>query len=1300
MVDPRLNEIRELLPSVVKADLPRLRARLHGLHRAMKTGRMRGRAVESLTEAVLRSARTREARAAWRPTIAYPSELPVSQRADELRALIEQHQVLVVCGETGSGKSTQLPKLCLELGRGVDGTIAHTQPRRIAATSIASRLAEETLLPLGKAIGSKVRFSDNAPPEALVKVLTDGMLLAETQGDRFLSAYDTIIIDEAHERSLNIDFLLGLLKQLLPQRPDLKVIVTSATIDPQRFSEHFDNCPIVEVSGRTYPVEMRHHEPALDDRTGEPDYAKAIVEGVQELGQSLGPTGDILVFLPGEREIREAADALRKYAVRERLSDEVLPLYARLSAAEQQRAFRPAKHRRIVLATNVAETSITVPGIRGVIDTGIARISRYSARNRLQRLQIEPISRASADQRAGRCGRIGPGVCIRLYSREDFERRSRFTDPEILRSNLAGVILQMRALGLGRIDRFPFVEAPDARMIREGERTLHELGALDEAGELTGIGRDLARLPVDPRIGRMVLAATELGCLGEVLIIASALAVQDPRERPAERAELADEAHKSFESPESDFLTSLRLWELFHAEGERLSQSRLRKWCHDRFVNYQRLREWQDVHRQLRELMAEQGHRAKEPAENADSIHKALLTGLLGSIGRKGEGYEYLGPHGLRFHLFPGSTLFSQKPEWVMAAEIVRTTRVYARTVAPIQPEWVEKAALHLVTRTYQEPFWEARRGRVNAWEKISLYGLEVIPRRKVHYGPIAPAECRDMFIAKALVDGDYPTSAPFARHNKRLIKEVERIEARLRTRDLLASPQERHAFFDARLPADVFSGERFEQWRRNAEKREPTLLFMEQSDVMREAPGEDAFERFPERLELDGATVPVRYRFDPGKESDGVTITLPVEAVASFDESRADWLIPGLVREKAVAMIRGLPKGYRRLFGPAKEFVDQAFAGEVDRSLPLADLLSRRLVTTSGNAVPPSAWREVSLPEHLRLRYRVIDAEGQELATGRELTTLRERVADRLGPEAGAIGVREFTADGLHDWTVGTLPESIQIERRGIEITAYPALLDRGDSVAMRAMDTREQAERSHRAGVRRLYEIVAHDDIARAIKGRPGFDRAAVLHAPLGPADALRRGLSRHIADAAYVAGRPLPRDEESFRERIEPAWNDLGDAAPRVLDAVVRTLERAQMVSLSLDRRLPNAFAASLADMGAQLGAIVGPGFLEQVPPDRLAHLPRYLAGIQSRLEKLGSGGLDRDRRAMETLSPYLRALGEAASRSDTPEWERLRWLTEELRVSLFAQELRTAESVAARKLDALVEALRARGGGEGV
>ena len=1291
MSDPRLKPIHELLPLAIGGDKPRLRARLNGLHRAMKAGNARPRAVDALRDAVERSARTRELRTQWKPTIRYPEDLPVSQRAAELRELIDANQVLVVCGETGSGKSTQLPKLCLELGRGIDGTIAHTQPRRIAATSIASRLAEETLLPLGKAIGSKVRFNAQAPPEALVKVLTDGMLLAETQGDRWLSAYDTIIIDEAHERSLNIDFLLGFLRQLIDRRRDLKLIITSATIDPKRFSDHFGNCPVVEVSGRTYPVETLYREPKPHERTGDPDYPAAIVEASVELAEALGPQGDILVFLPGEREIREAADELRKHAVREKLSDEILPLYARLSAAEQQKAFKPARHRRIVLATNVAETSITVPGIRGAIDTGVARISRYSARNRLQRLQVEPISRASANQRSGRCGRIGPGVCVRLYDEKEFEQRALYTDPEILRSNLAGVILQMRALGLGSIERFPFIEPPDGRMIREGERTLHELGAIDEEGELTTVGRDLARLPVDPRIGRMVLAAAGLDCLGDVLVIASYLAIQDPRERPADRADQADAAHEAFQSEESDFLSALQLWEAFHQESGRLTKGRLRKWCQKNFINYQRLREWQDGHRQLRELMAELGHKPKRQHTHPDDIHRALLTGLLGSVGRKGEGYEYLGPHGLRFHLFPGSTLFSEKPEWVMSAEIVRTTRVYARTVAPIKPEWIEKAALHLVTRTYQEPFWEPRRGRVNAWEKVSLYGLEVIPKRKVHYGPIAPAECREMFIAKALVDGDYATSAPFARHNKKLMRQVEKIEARLRTKDLLASPQERHEFFDGRLPMDVYSGERFERWRRNAEKRKPRLLFMEQADVMRESPGEDQLQRFPERLEVAGATVPVRYAFDPGKDTDGVTVTLPVEAVASFDESRADLLIPGIVHEKAVALIRGLPKEYRRLFGPAKTFVESALAGEVDRTQPIASILTDRLVRTSGNKVPESAWRGVMLADHLRIRYRVVDPAGEELAAGRELPELRDAVADRLGAEAGAIGVREFTADGLRDWTVGTLPESIELERRGIEITAYPALLDRGATVSLRAMDTAELAERTHREGVRRLYQIVAREDLERVLRGRPELERAAVLYARLGDGRELERGVSRLVADAAYLGTKAVPRDEAAFRERIDPAWNDLGEAATRVLDAVVRTLQRAQQIALDLDRRMPPAFELPLADMRAQVGALVYPGFLEALPPDRLGHLPRYLSGVSTRLEKLTAGGLDRDRRAMETLAPTLTALGRASAKAGTAAWDRLRWLSEEQRVSLFAQELRTAESVSAKKVAAAVEAL---------
>ncbi len=1296
-----LDKLSKLLNQAMGADKPRIARRLRGLR---EKSRPDARAVASVREAIEASIALREKRAGLKPTLVYPSDLPVSGRKDEIASAIREHQAVVICGETGSGKSTQLPKICLELGLGVDGTIAHTQPRRIAARSIARRVAEETQLGYGRAVGAKVRFADETAPETLVKVMTDGILLAETQTDRMLRRYSAIIIDEAHERSLNIDFLLGYIKQLLPKRPDLKVIVTSATIDPERFSEHFDGCPIIEVSGRTYPVEVRYRPPSGTDDPDRDELASGLVEAVEELERT--HPGDTLVFFSGEREIREAARALRQYESR---GWEILPLYARLSVEEQQRVFaKGGRGRRIVLATNVAETSLTVPGIRSVIDTGVARISRYSHRNKVQRLEVEPISRASAEQRKGRCGRVGAGVCIRLYSEQSYNERPEFTEPEILRTSLAGVILQMKALRLGRIDRFPFVEKPDIRAIRDGYRTLLELGAVDEEEEITPLGERLARLPIDPKIGRMVIEAGEYGCVREVLIIAAALSVQDPRDRPMERQQQADEAHARFRNEESDFLTYIGLWDLAKTQQKKLNQRRMRAWCKENFLSYTRLREWQDVHRQLRDLAGELGLRAGSHEALPEAVHRAILPGLVAQVGRKGEGHEYEAPHGVRFHLFPGSALFESKPAWVMAGEIVRTTRLYARTIAPVQPEWIEKAAMHLVKRTHHEPFWESRRARVNAWERISLYGLEIIPKRKVHYGPLNPQTCREMFIQRALVDGDYKSSAPYVRHNRKLIKEIEKMEARLRRKDLLASPRALYDFFDRRVPHDVYTGEKFERWRRHAEKSEPRLLFMTREDVVNERPDARAVASFPERVEVAGATLPVGYRFEPGAKDDGVTVTIPVEAVTRFDASTADWLVPGLVPDKVVAMIRALPKTHRRLFGPAPAFAERFMASEPPTDKPLAAAINDFLVKDAGHRIDEGVWRKVELPEHLKLNFRVVGEDGSTVGAGRDLQAIRRELAgaDALAP--GAIATADYTRDGVTAWDFGELPESVEVRRSGGTLTAHPALVDRGGTVALRAIDDPEDAQVEHERGVIRLLTIVERAEIERAIRAMSDREAITLLGSTLSPWEKIASGLAFHLADSAYLCSaatpggrRPAPRDPEAFERLIVEGRERLLATAEELGNLVLKVLERTQQARLELDRRFPPAFTPSTDDMWAQLDGLVDAGFPGSVPAASLRHMPRYVNGVLVRLKKLVGGGVERDRRAMEALSPLLKRHAELSDlcRGDSKHQrraDRLRWSLEELRVSLFAQELRTAESVSVKKLGAALDELAAEAG----
>ncbi|MCC6284739.1 MAG: ATP-dependent RNA helicase HrpA [Phycisphaerales bacterium] len=1266
------------------ADQPRLRRRLRGLRRTR--GDTLDRAAAEIRRDAEDSAARRERRRLSVPAVRHPSDLPVSARRDEIAGAIAAHQVVVICGETGSGKSTQLPKICLSLGRGVGAMIGHTQPRRLAARSIAARLADELGLALGRGVGAKVRFSDATGPDTLIKVMTDGVLLAETQRDPVLSQYDSLIIDEAHERSLNIDFLLGYLHGLLPRRPDLKLIITSATIDPGRFSRHFGGAPVIEVSGRTYPVEVRHR-PLPEDR-GEKDddlLIEGLLGAVDELARE-GP-GDVLVFLPGEREIREAAEALRKHHPR---GTEILPLYAKLSNDEQQRVFSPSRGRRVVLATNVAETSLTVPGIRSVVDSGLARISRVNPRTKVQRLAIEPVSQASARQRAGRCGRVGPGICIRLYAEDDFASRPAFTEPEILRSNLAGVILQMKALGLGRVETFPFIEPPEGRQVREGYRTLHELGAVDEAGEITDLGRRLARFPIDPRLARMVVAGAELGALDDVLVIAAGLAVPDPRDRPLDKQDRADEAHAPFKHPESDFLGLLALWNAYHDAEKRLSHSRARAWARDRFLSYLRLREWHDVHRQLREMASAQGLRLAAHGFDPDLIHRALLTGLLSNVGRKAENAEYQGPHGIRFFIHPGSGLFEERPAWIMAAELVQTTRLYARTVAKVKPEWVEAAAGHLVKRTYYEPFWEARRGRVNAFERISLHGLEIMAGREVHYGPIEPAVCHEMFIQKALVDGDYRTGAPWARHNRRLVQEVEMLEERLRRRDLLAAPEHRFAFYDARVPAEIYTGAAFELWRRSAERADPQLLFMRHEDLMNQGPTAEALSRFPASVEIDGADLPVRYRFSPGESDDGATVTVPVEVLARMDPSRADWMIPGLVREKVLALVRALPKSHRRLIGPAPEFADAFLAANPSRAKPLTDAINDHLRTTTGVIIEPDVWARSAPPEFLRLRYRVVDDAGRELAHGRDLSSLRREVAGQLGGEAGAIASEHYTRDALTEWDIPDLPERLTITRRGATFDVFPALLDRGASASLRVLDNASDAAREHERGVLRLFILESRRELELALRGAHEVESLKLLFATLGSPDDLARDLTRLIAERAFLAQGPAPRTGADFARRLRGGQDRIPDARRDVLDLVSSILDAQQRVALDLSRTFPPAFEPSIRDMRAQLARLVRPGFLSATPGPWLRHLPRFLSAIALRLRKLAEGGLDRDRRHLADLAPHLAALGAAEEltrghRFPDPETEHYRWMTEECRVWMFAQELRTSIPISLKRLD---------------
>jgi ATP-dependent helicase HrpA len=1243
-----------------------------------------------------------ERRRANLPRPQYPEELPVVARREEIARAIAENPVVIVCGETGSGKTTQLPKICLELGRGVAGMIGHTQPRRIAARTVAARIATELASPLGHAVGYKVRFSDRVSADTYIKVMTDGILLAETQGDRALRAYDTIILDEAHERSLNIDFLLGYLKELLqganPARPDLKLIVTSATIDAERFSRHFENsgkpAPVIEVSGRLYPVEVRYRPPA----DAEQDPADAVVEALDELVRMPGG-GDVLVFLPGEREIRETADALRGHALK---GAEILPLYARLSFEEQARVFRPGGARRIVLATNVAESSLTVPGIRYVVDTGLARVNRYSYRNKVEQLQVEPVSQASANQRAGRCGRVAAGVCVRLYSEEDYEARPPFADPEILRSSLAGVILRMKALGLGDVERFPFLDAPAPRMIADGYQLLAELGAVNEANELTDTGRRLARFPIDPRVARMILAAEREHCLAEMLIVAAALEVGDPRERPFERAEAADKAHSRFHDEQSDFMALLKLWEHFgEAVEQRKSNRKLAQALHEQFLSQRRLREWRDVHHQLAALVGEMGLRVNEKPATYEQLHRALIAGLLGNIGAKGEeAGEYLGARGVRFAIFPGSGLRKKQPRWLLAAELMETTRLYARCAARIEPEWVEAAAGELAKKHYFDPHWEKDRAMVAAYERVTLYGLTLVARRRVHYGPINPKEAREVFIRGALVAGEYETRAPFFAHNRQLRKDVEALEHKARRRDVLVSDEAIYAFYDGVVPPGIVNGAGFERWRDEAERANPQRLFMTRDYLMRHAAAGITEAQFPERIQAAGLDLKLGYRFEPGHPLDGVTVRVPLHALNQLEPGQFEWLVPGLIREKVAVLFKALPKNVRRQLIPPAEHVtafleeqDQGSRNKEQGQMPLSAALARYAQRAAGEPVSPDIWDGAELPAHLRMNFRVMDEAGRELATGRDLAALKQQLgqAAQLTFAAADTGIEK---SGVRAWDFGDLPAEIAFTRGGRKLTGFPALADEGETAAIRLFDTRSAAEGAMRGGVRRLMRLALKEQMKQLEKSLPGLAQAALLLRAVATPDELKEDLLAAITDRAFIGEDSLPRDAKAFEELKQRARTRLPavrEAGCRLFTAIAEEYQRAAQ-RLAAARALP----VPAADIRAQLGLLVFKGFLAATPWERLHDLPRYLKAMQRRLDKYPQDP-ERDAKHAASIAGLWKRYQERAVKlrregESDPRLEDFRWRLEELRVSLFAQELKTPYPVSHKRLEKLWSQIR--------
>ncbi|RQR84268.1 ATP-dependent RNA helicase HrpA [Burkholderia sp. Bp9012] len=1306
------------------------------------------------------------------PPITYPESLPVSGKRDEIARAIAGHQVVIVCGETGSGKTTQLPKICLDLGRGLGaggtGLIGHTQPRRLAASSTGRRIAEELGTPFGEVVGYKVRFTDNLAPGASVKLMTDGILLAETQTDPLLKAYDTLIIDEAHERSLNIDFLLGYLKEILPRRPDLKLIVTSATIDADRFARHFGTderpAPVIEVSGRLYPVEMRYR-PVAEDRpavknaegTGgrdrvktareaERDLMDAIVDAVDELCRE-GP-GDVLVFLPGEREIREAAEALRKHHPPH---TEILPLFARLSAADQDKVFKASNARRIVLATNVAETSLTVPGIRYVVDTGLARVKRYSYRNKVEQLQVESISQAAANQRAGRCGRVADGVCIRLYEESDYQARARFTDPEILRSSLASVILRMKSLHLTAIESFPFLEPPPGRAIADGYQLLNELGAVDDDNALTPLGRELARLPLDPRVGRMILAARDQQSLREVLIIASALSVQDPRDRPIEAQEQADQAHRRFADERSEFLQWLKIWAWFEeAVAHKKSNRQLVDACRQNFLSHLRLREWRDVHSQLLTVVREHGWRLNEVEATYEQVHLALLTGLLGNLGMKADDDpHYLGARGIKFYLWPGSALAKKAGRWVMAAELVETSRLYARCLAKIEPEWVEKIGAHLLKKSLSEPHWEKRPAQVSAFERATLYGLPIYHRRRVAFGKQDPARARELFIRGALVEGEFDTKLPFFAHNRKLLADIEQLEHKSRRQDVLVDDELIYAYYDQAIPEGIHTGAAFERWYRDEAKKggqaeeKQRLLYLSRDDLMRHEAAGVTTELFPKRATMAGVEMALTYHFEPGTPRDGVTLAVPLYALNQVDARRCEWLVPGMLKEKVQLLLKSLPQKLRRHCVPLPEYA----AGFVERTgrerFGAGGLVEALIADVRGEtqvAMKTADFKLETLPAHLFMNFKVIDEHGRQLAMGRNLAQLRQELGAQAqqqfqkiaaastiapGGEAGegdagdapalaavpgsaakggkpGKGAAPDTAapaeagatalyENLTTWNFGKLPELLEIRRRGQTLYGYPALVDRGTHCDVEVFDSPEEAARIHRAGLRRLFALQLKEPIKFLEKNLPGLREMAMQYMSLGTQDELRDQLIDTALDRACLQD-PLPDDDASFHARRDEGRSRLNLLAQEIARLVGQILAEYAGLAKKLAQAKP--FAQAHADLQQQLAALVGKRFVIDTPYVQLAHFPRYLKGIALRIDKLKADPA-RDAKQSGELLPlvqqYQRAVSQRGGVAD-PRLAEFRWLLEELRISLFAQELRTPMPVSVKRLHKVWESMQ--------
>lgn len=1276
------------LNDIMLVDQRRLSARIRGIGKIKSQEAQQAVAAEIQQQIEQARLRVEQRKSAVQNPIVFPESLPVSQRKVEIQKLLSEHQVIVVAGETGSGKTTQLPKMCLELGFGNLGMIGHTQPRRIAARSVAARIAEELETELGGLVGYKVRFNDQISDNTQIKLMTDGILLAEIQKDRFLNQYSCLIIDEAHERSLNNDFILGYLKQLLPRRRDLKLIITSATIDVERFSKHFNNAPIIEVSGRTYPVEVRYRPVVEED---DQDQLQGILNAVDEL-QAEG-RGDILIFMNGEREIRDTAEALQKQNLKH---TEILPLFARLSAQEQNKIFHPSGLNRIVLATNVAETSLTVPGIKYVIDPGTARISRYSYRTKVQRLPIEPISQASANQRKGRCGRVSEGVCIRLYSEEDFNSRPEFTDPEILRTNLASVILQMTALGLDDIEAFPFVDAPDKRHIQDGIKLLEELGAFEmvrtKAGEkrlLTRVGRQLAQLPVDPRLAKMILSAVNFGCVYEMMIIVSALSIQDPRERPQEKQQASDEKHRRFTDKKSDFLAFLNLWRYLQEQQKALSKNQFRRQCQKDFLNYLRIREWQDIYHQIRLTVREMGLPINSEKAEYQQIHTALLSGLLSHIGLKeAEKQQYLGARNAHFAIFPNSVLFKKQPKWVMAAELVETSKLWGRMVAEIEPEWIEPLAEHLIKKSYSEPRWSKSRGAVIADEKVTLYGVPIVAARPVNYGAIDPTVSREIFIQSALVEGDWNTKHKFFKENQRLVREVEELEHKSRRRDILVDDRTLFEFYDQRIGTEVVSQKHFDTWWKKAQQKDPELLNFERSFLINDDAAQVSKLDFPNFWHQGNLKLKLTYQFEPGTDADGVTVYIPLPLLNQVEMTGFDWQIPGLREELVIALIKSLPKSYRRNFVPAPNYAQAFLSRAVPLEKPLLDTLIYELRRMTGVTVEAEHWNWEQIPSHLKMTFRVVDENGKKIAESMNLDELKFNLKDRVQESISAVADDGIEQSGLHIWSFADLPQCYEQKQRGFSVKAFPAIVDEKDAVGIKLFETEFEQSVAMQQGLHRLLLLNVPSPIKYLHEKLPNKAKLGLYFTPFGRVldlidDCIACAVDKLIADFGGFVW-----DEAGFEKLRDFVRENLNEVTVDIAQKVEQILTLTYQLNQRLKGKMDFTMAFALSDIKSQLAGLVYQGFVQKSGYDRLPDLQRYLQAIDKRIDKLAQD-VNRDRAAMlrveQVQQAYQQLLAKLPkSKPISDEVAEIRYMIEELRVSLFAQQLGTKYQISDKRI----------------